>query len=59
MTLTVEEQKALDYLAQEKRREAFQRFLHSKLVAPVEPGATVKKGWAPLTNTGSIRGQSA
>ena len=58
MALTADEQKALDHIALERLREAFQRSLQAKLVAPAEPAGTVKRGWAPLTVKGRIPGQS-
>ncbi len=48
MAYTPDEQKALVHLAQGKKREAFQRFLQSKLKAPPEPAETTKKNWEPL-----------
>lgn len=58
MALTEEEQKALEHLDAERRREEFQRFLQSKLT-PVSqlPAAQTKKNWAPLTTRGRIKGQ--
>jgi len=56
--MTPEEEMALEHMAQERRREEFQRFLESKLVAPQGPAAQTKKNWAPLTPTGYIRGMA-
>lgn len=58
MPYTVEEQKALKYLQDERKREAFQRSLQARLTAPAEPAATTKKNWAPLTSSGRIKGQN-
>jgi hypothetical protein len=57
MPLTQEEQKALEHLNAEKRREAFQRFLQSKLTPNPSRAAQTKKNWAPLTARGRIKGQ--
>ena len=59
MTLTVEEQKALEHLADERRRETFQRFLLVKLTPDSSHAARVKKNFAPLTTTGKIKGQES
>ena len=57
MALTADEQKAIEHLAQEKRREAFNRSLQGKLKADPGPAKQTKKNWAPLTTTGYIKGQ--
>jgi len=57
MALTEEEQKALVHLADEERREAYQRFLQSKLTPDPSRAARTKKFWAPLTSRGRIKGQ--
>jgi hypothetical protein len=56
--MTADEQKVLDHMAQERKREDFQLFLQSKLAAPDGPAANTKRNWAPLTRTGYIRGMS-
>jgi hypothetical protein len=58
VALTVEEQKALDHLAAERRREEFQRRMQA-LLRPSDPSiaAQTKKNWAPLTSRGKIKGQ--
>lgn len=56
--MTEEEQKALEHMAQEQRREAFQRSLQGKLKADPGPAKQTKKNWAPLTRTGYIKGQN-
>lgn len=59
MALSAEEQKAVEHLADERRREEFNRQLQASLV-PVSsvPAANTKKNWAPVTETGRIKGQS-
>jgi hypothetical protein len=58
MALTVDEQKALEHLDAERRRQEFQRFLQSKLIpASQSRAAQTKKNWAPLTSRGRIKGQ--
>jgi hypothetical protein len=37
-----------EHIAQEKRREAFQRSLQAKLRAPAGPFEELKKKWEPL-----------
>lgn len=57
MPLTEEEQKALEHLAAEERREEFQRQLQAKLTPDPSYAAQTKKNWAPLTSRGRIKGQ--
>jgi len=57
MALTEEEQKALEHLAAEERREEFQRQLQAKLTPDPSRAARTKKFWAPLTSRGRIKGQ--
>ena len=57
--VTPEEQAALDWQAARKQRAAFERGLQAKLKAPAGPEAQSKKNFAPLTKTGTIKGQLA
>lgn len=50
--MTAEEEKALEHLAQESRREAFQRFLQSKLKAPTAPLVALKEKYKPVLKSG-------
>jgi len=51
--VTPEDQQALEHLAQERRREAFQRSLQAKLRAPAEPLIALKEKLAPVLKTGT------
>jgi hypothetical protein len=50
--MPTEDEKALEHLAQEERREAFQRFLQSKLTAPTAPLQALKEKYRPVLRTG-------
>jgi len=58
MSLTPEEQVALDYQITQRQRLVARRGLQAKLKAPSEPAATTKRNWAPVTKTGYIKGQA-
>lgn len=51
--MTTEDQKALEHLAQERRREAFQRSLQAKLRAPSGPLVALKERLAPILKSGT------
>lgn len=55
--MTPEDQQALDHLAQEERREAFQRSMQALLKAPSAYAQATKTKWAPLTRINYIKGQ--
>ncbi len=57
MALTEHEQKAVEHIAQEKRREGFIRSLQGKLKPDPGPAKQTRRNWAPLTRTGYIKGQ--
>lgn len=54
MALTEHEEKALEHIRQEQRREAFQRQLQALLKAPAVHARRVKDKFGPLTRTGRI-----
>lgn len=51
--MTPEDEQALEHLAQERRREAFQRSLQAKLRAPAEPLVALKEKYAPVLKSGT------
>lgn len=51
--MPTEDEKALEHLAQERRREAFQRALQAKLAAPPGPLAALKEKFRPVLKTGT------
>lgn len=55
--MTEEDQAALEHMAQEKRRDAFQKSLQALLKPDPGPAKQTKRNWAPLTKTGHIKGQ--
>lgn len=51
--MTPEDEQALEHLAQERRREMFQRSLQAKLRAPAEPLIALKEKYAPVLKNGT------
>lgn len=50
--MPTEEEKALEHLAQENRREAFQRSLQGRLVGSASALKTLKDKWKPVLKSG-------